>query len=279
MGRPLRASEGGVVYHVLNRANARRTIFSDADDDMALEAVLAQTVERSATRLLACCVLPNHWHLIVWPRHDGEWSRGGPPASRFVGWRTLTHTQRWRAHRRTAGAGRVYQGRSKSFPIQADDHFNAVARYIERNPLRAGLVCKAEQWRWSSLYRRCFHAADATFLAPWPLPLSSDWLDVVHRPQTQAECDSLQRSIDRGVPYGDDRWTARSAASASNSRFAPAADRNSRPTDSRRPAQGSRKCHRDDNRFLIPFLCPGISRGKIDYIAIIGNGYFIGKSL
>ena len=147
MGRPLRASEGGFVYHVLNRANARRTIFEDADDYPAFEAVLEQAVQRSAARLLAYCVMPNHWRLVVRPRKDGE-------LSRFVGWLTLTHTQRRHAHRRTTGAGRLYQGRFKSLPIQADDHFYTVVRYVERNPLRAGLVQKAEQRRWSSFHRQ-----------------------------------------------------------------------------------------------------------------------------
>lgn len=104
MGRPQRAAEGGYVYHVLNRANARLTIFEHDGDYEAFEKVLLQAVERTRTRLLSYCVMPNHWHLLVWPRHDGE-------LSKFVGWLTLTHTQRWHAHRHSAGAGHLYQGR------------------------------------------------------------------------------------------------------------------------------------------------------------------------
>src|SRR5208337_3088457 len=96
------------------------------------------------TRLLAYCVMPNHWHLIVWPRQDGE-------LSRFVGWLTLTHTQRWHAQRHTRGSGHVYQGRFKSFPVQGDEHFLTACRYVERNALRANLVERAEAWRWCSL--------------------------------------------------------------------------------------------------------------------------------
>jgi putative transposase len=111
------------------------TLFRKDDDYAAFEQVLAEAVERTETRLLAYCVMPNHWHLVVWPRLDGE-------LSRFVGWLTLTHTQRWRAHRGTTGAGHVYQGRFKSFPVEQDEHFFTVARYVERNALRAGLVRK-----------------------------------------------------------------------------------------------------------------------------------------
>src|SRR5271154_2044973 len=97
-------------------------------------------------RLLAYCSMPNHWHLVVWPRNDGE-------LSPLVGWLTLTHTQRWHAHHRSAGSGHVYQGRFKSFPIQEDEHFHTVARYVERSALRANLVGRGEDWRWGSLYR------------------------------------------------------------------------------------------------------------------------------
>ena len=92
MGRPLRAAQGGLVYHTLNRANARLTIFEDDGDFAAFEGILADAVTRYAMRLLAYCVMPNHFHLLLWPRGEGD-------LSRFMQWLTLTHTQRWHAHR------------------------------------------------------------------------------------------------------------------------------------------------------------------------------------
>lgn len=74
--------------------------------------------------------------------------------SEVVRWLSVTHTQRWHAHHRTAGTGPVYQGRFKSFPVQMDEHFLAVARYVERNAVRAKLVKRAEDWQWYSLWRR-----------------------------------------------------------------------------------------------------------------------------
>lgn len=203
MGRPHRAAQGGYVYHVLNRANARMTIFRHDDDYVAFEHVLLQAVERTETRLLAYCLMPNHWHLVVWPREDGE-------LSRFVGWLTLTHTQRWHAHRRTTGSGHVYQGRFKSFPVQEDEHLYTVARYVERNPLRANLVRRAEKWRWSSLYRWLRGATeDKALLSRWPVSRAANWAQYVNAPQTEAELTAIERSLQRGNPLGDPAWSER----------------------------------------------------------------------
>src|SRR5262249_23193729 len=101
--------------------------------------------EEVPTRLLAFCLMPNHWHLVLWPEQDGE-------LSRYLHRVTMTPTQRWHAHHHTTGTGPLYQGRFKSFPVQADEHLLTVCRYVERNPLGAGLVRRAEHWRWSSLW-------------------------------------------------------------------------------------------------------------------------------
>jgi putative transposase len=201
MGRPCRAAEGGYVYHVLNRANARLKIFGADADYLAFEQILLEAVGRTQTRLLAYCLMPNHWHLVVWPREDGE-------LSKFVGWLTLTHTQRWHAHRQSIGSGHVYQGRFKSFPVQDDEHFYWVARYVERNPLRAGLVRRAQQWQFSSLYRWLRGAPeDQELLSAWPTARKPSWVEHVNAPQTEAELAALRQSIRRGSPLGDSFWT------------------------------------------------------------------------
>ncbi|MDB5355672.1 MAG: putative transposase for insertion sequence element [Phycisphaerales bacterium] len=205
MGRPLRNAAGGVIYHALNRANGRLRIFDNDGDYAAFETVLAAAVERSGVRLLAWCLMPNHWHLLAWPHRDGQ-------LSDFMRWLTLTHTQRWHAHRHDAGSGHVYQGRFKSFPVQEDRHFLIVARYIERNALRAGLVKRAEHWRWSSLWAWTRGSAgERALLSPWPVRRSPDWLNWVNQPQTPAEEQAIQTSIKRGRPFGEDAWQRRTA--------------------------------------------------------------------
>jgi putative transposase len=201
MGRPHRAAEGGLVYHALNRANARLTIFKEGGDYDAFLRVLAEAVARDGMRLLAYCVMPNHFHLMLWPHADGD-------LSRFMRWLTLTHTQRWHAHRHNAGSGHLYQGRFKSFPVQSDEHFLVACRYVERNALRAGLVDRAESWRWGSLahHPAVFPAALGPPLSLWPIDRPADWLDRVNAPLTPGEEQAMQRSIRRGQPFGAREW-------------------------------------------------------------------------
>ena len=97
-------------------------------------------------RLLAYRLMPNHFHLLFWPREDGD-------LSTFMR-ATMTHTQCRHAHHGSAGTGHLYQGRYKSFPVQSDEHFLTVCRYVERNSRGSNLVQCAEEWKWGSLSAR-----------------------------------------------------------------------------------------------------------------------------
>jgi putative transposase len=195
-----------MVYHVLNRGVGRMTLFDKPADYEAFECVMQQTIERSETRLLSYCLMPNHWHLLLWPREDGE-------LSEVLRWLTVTHTQRWHAHRQTAGTGPVYQGRFKSFPVQSDEHFLTVARYVERNAVRANLVQRAEDWRWGSLWQREHEVAPlARLLARWPVARPLDWLRRVNRAITAAELAAVRKCVQRGQPFGGERWVRSTAA-------------------------------------------------------------------
>ena len=205
MGRPLRSAVGGLIYHVLNRANARQTIFEHARDYEAFERVLEEAHDRVPMRTLAYCLMPNHWHLLLWPKKDGQMSQ-------FMAWLTLTHTQRWHAFRQSAGSGHLYQGRYKSFPVESNEHFLTVCQYVERNALRAGLVIRAEEWRWSSLWRRRHRSRKSSrWLAEWPVPLPRRWNDWVNEFQTGEELEALRRSVNRGQPFGSEAWVRRVA--------------------------------------------------------------------
>jgi putative transposase len=198
MPRRLRFASGGYVYHALNRAVGRATLFDKTEDYATFEKVLRQADAQVPMRLLAFCLMPNHWHLVLWPRQDGD-------LSHYMRWLTVTHTQRWHAHHHTSGMGPLYQGRFKSFPIQEDDHLRTVCRYVERNPLRAGLVRRAEKWRWSCLWHRAQGTADL-LLSPWPFALPDQWVDHVNQVETEAELEAVRRCVQRGSPFGQEPW-------------------------------------------------------------------------
>jgi len=138
--------------------------------------------------------------LVIWPARDRE-------LTEFSAWVTLTHTQRWHAHRQSAGTGHVYQGRFRSFPVEEDDYFLTVCRYVERNALRADLVSRAEDWRWSSLWHRTQAGGNLPqWLSPWPVDKPARWLDWINQPQTAAELETIRISVQRGRPYGSGNW-------------------------------------------------------------------------
>jgi putative transposase len=123
-------------------------------------------------------------------------------------WLLTTHVRRYHGHYKTGG--HVWQGRFKAFPIEQDDHLLVVLRYIERNPLRAGLVARADDWLWSSLRERDQASADA-FVQPGPVRFPENWVRWVNEPQTDGELELLRASVNRGVPYGSETWIERIA--------------------------------------------------------------------
>ncbi|MEX0702453.1 MAG: transposase [Planctomycetales bacterium] len=205
MPRRARIAPGGYVYHVLNRTVARLAMFEKDADYLAFERILAEALEKHPTRLLAYTLMPNHWHLVLWPREDGE-------LTEFVRWLTHTHVMRWHAHFGTSGSGHLYQGRFKSFPVETDHYLLSLLRYVERNARRANLVERAEEWRWSSLWRRMSgdRAAQA-LLHRWPVPQPRDWARLVNRPQSAAEEQAIRQAIRRGAPFGATQWQIRTA--------------------------------------------------------------------
>jgi putative transposase len=190
-----------MLFHVLNRGVGRRDLFGKREDFLAFERVMQETLRVRPMRVCAYCLLSNHWHLVLWPERDGD-------LAAFMQQLTNTHVKRWKEHRHETGYGHLYQGRYKSFPVQTEDYFYSVVRYVERNTLRANLVERAESWRWSSL--GCLDQKDspAALLSAWPLPRPANWVEIVNEPQTEAELAALRRCVNRGTPYGDDGWIA-----------------------------------------------------------------------
>jgi putative transposase len=200
MPRTARYAPKGLIYHALNRAVARLPLFQKEADYEAFERVIEESHQKFPIDILAYCVMPNHWHFVLRPTSDGQ-------LTAFLRAVAHTHTMRWHAHYGTSGTGHLYQGRFKAFPLEDDEHFSTVVRYVERNPLRANLVAQAQVWRWSSLWRReSGDAASRKLLGSWPLSRPRGWLAHVNAPQTEAEVEAVRRAIRRNSPLGDPAW-------------------------------------------------------------------------
>lgn len=162
--------------------------------------------KKRSMRILSYCVMPNHWHFVLWPEKDGD-------LGQFMQRLTVTHVTRWQKHRKQIGFGHVYQGRFKSFPVATDDYFYQVVRYVERNALRANLVSKAEQWPWSSLWIKQYGSPEhRKMLSAWPLARPRNWLRYVNEVASDAELKALRRSCVRGTPYGSAAWVETTVA-------------------------------------------------------------------
>ncbi len=193
MARLPRVDVGGEIYHIINRANARLPIFFKEEDYILFESILVEAKEKYNMRILAYCLMPNHFHLVLYSNKDGD-------IQKFMQWVTLTHTQRWHIQNGTVGSGHLYQGRYKSFIIEKDKHLLSVIRYVERNPLRAKLVKKAENWSFSSLSK-------TKLISEWPIDKPKNHISFVNIPLTEKEEYNIRYSVNRGKPYGSDKWS------------------------------------------------------------------------
>ena len=196
MGRTARASQGGFVYHVLNRGNGRADVFHNDDDYAAFVTLMQEAHEKVPMRLVGYCLMTNHFHLVLWPHGDGD-------LSRWMQWLMTAHVRRYHLHYKRSG--HVWQGRFKAFPIQDDEHYLTVLRYVERNPLRANLVQQSQDWEWSSL-NPTERSGPVGMLSEGPVAKPAEWTRFVNGVETEAELTALRHSVSRGTPFGDPNW-------------------------------------------------------------------------
>jgi len=209
MPRPLRPIDDGLVYHVINRGNNRQNVFRKEADFKAFLTALAELKERKPFELYGCCLLNNHFHLLLRPT--------GATISRIMQSLLVSHTQRY--HRHYKSGGHVWQGRFKSPVIQNDEHLLTVLRYIEANPLRAKIVTRADDYMWSSYRVHGLGESDELIdalvnyeeLSPQPKVRQRKWAEKVHRPIDEANLEAIRRSSATGLPYGGAAWVTRLA--------------------------------------------------------------------
>jgi len=194
MPRIPRGDSADGIYHIINRGNMRMQVFNDAEDYEYFLELLYKSAEKEKVAIHAYCLMPNHFHLLLSPEGEGS-------LSRMMQWLMTSHVRYY--HRKNKTSGHVWQGRYKSFIVQKDSYYIEVMRYIEANALRAGLVEKAEDWIYGSLYARISTWAH---LSESLVELGDDWKDNVNMTMQIDELEKIRNSVNRQAPLGKDEW-------------------------------------------------------------------------
>lgn len=176
-------------------------MFHKEDDFAGFVELMREAHEKVPMRLTGYCLMKTHFHLLLWPRADGD-------LSRWMQWLLTAHVRRY--HRHYEGSGHVWQGRFRAFPVQSDEHYLTVLRYVERNPLRAGMVERSQDWEWSSL-KPTARSGPAGLLCDGPIRKPAQWTRHVNGIEPETDLRAVRHSLARGTPFGDSRWQTKTA--------------------------------------------------------------------
>jgi REP-associated tyrosine transposase len=185
MPRSPRCCPAGCIIHVLNRGVRRKRLFRSDDDYRHFQELLGRAGSRASMRLVAYCLMPNHWHLVVWPQSDQA-------VSAYVQWLSSKHACYFNRTSRTVG--HVYERRFRSVVVRDDRHLWTLLQYVENNPARAGMVARAEQWKWSSLT-----PCPSVCISQSPVPRPSNWLELLATSTALPGSDTDKPALDAKV--------------------------------------------------------------------------------
>ena len=192
MARLARVVAAGVPHHVTQRGNRRQPVFFGPDDYAAYRALLAEGCKAAGVQVWAYCLMPNHVHLIlVPPEPDALRAALGEVHRRY----TL------HVNRREGWRGFLWQGRFASFPMD-ETYLLACARYVELNPVRAKLVRRARDWRWSSARAHLDGRDDGLVKTAPLLERVPDWAGLLGRGLGEDEHEAIRSGERTGRPLG-----------------------------------------------------------------------------
>ena len=198
MPRIARGLANKQIYHVFNRGNGKQKVFHKEQDYAAFIKLMSEAKKRYPLKIFAYCLMPNHFHLVLMPEEAIN-------LSKWMHWLMTSHVRRYHKHYETSG--HIWQGRFKSSLIQQDEHLLIVLRYVEGNPVRAGLVSFAKEWQWSSHNERIEH--NYKLVDEVPVDTPEEWRRYVDTPLTDKELEKLRQKLRRQSPFGDEEWTER----------------------------------------------------------------------
>ena len=200
MSRIARVVVPDVPHHVTQRGNRREDVFFSDADRRAYLSLLAEYCQKHALEIVAYCLMTNHVHLVVVPRTAASLGAAMKP----VHLRYAQHVN-W-----TQGiSGRLWQGRFFSCPMD-ERHLWAAVQYVERNPVRAGMVDAAEQYPWSSAAAHCGQRHDPLLADPFGLVESiGDWSRWLAERDDEFTIAAVRKNTHTGRPLGSEGFLDR----------------------------------------------------------------------
>lgn len=199
----------GIAHHVTQRGNRRQPVFFSEEDYAAYVDLVAASARDRGVRCLAWCLMPNHVHLILVPT-DADGLRAALADAHRRYSRRINFAHGW--------TGYLWQGRFASYPMD-DTHLIAAIRYVEQNPVAAGLVAHAEQWRWSSAAAHLHGVTDGLTDLAALAGLHANWRAMLRYGAEAGSADHaaealIEAAMRTGRPLGDDRFVERLEAAS-----------------------------------------------------------------
>ena len=196
MSRIARAVVPDVPHHVTQRGNRRQVTFFCPDDYLLYLSLMSDWCRRCSVQVWAYCLMPNHSHLIVVPP-------SAEALRRAIGQAHNAYTRE--VSRREGWTGHLWQGRFASFAMD-DRHAIAAARYVELNPVRAGMVHHPGEYRWSSARAHLAGRDDALVVAAPLLARVPDWSRFLGTPPDADLAEQVRKHASTGRPLGSDSF-------------------------------------------------------------------------
>lgn len=200
MPRLARAVYAGIPHHVTQRGNRREEVFYTNDDRAAYLDWLREYAEKYDVDILAYCLMTNHIHLVAAPKTEEGLHRALKPLHMRYAQR-INRARGWKGH--------LWQGRFFSSALD-EAYLWAAVRYVERNPVRAKIVRKAENYPWSSAAAHCGLREDAvlTTTVSWRKQFSGvrDWSAWLAEGDAPQQLEVLRRNADKGLPCGSPKF-------------------------------------------------------------------------
>jgi putative transposase len=201
MPRIARIVAPGYPHHITQRGNNRATVFFDDEDRQTYLKLLSGFAEKNSLQIWAYCLMDSHVHLLAVPESENSLARG-------VGLTNQVYTQY--LNRKLNQSGRIWQNRFFSCVVENDQYLWAVARYIERNPLKVGLAEKAEEYRWSSGKAHLTGKDDPLLTGiPWLDPLERKaYADFIHESDEETD-NAIRKATRTGRIFGSESFIDR----------------------------------------------------------------------